>query len=166
MDHDDKSDLSFPPPSSRPGSRTPRKNRRQPPQETVRQFWDQFSTKFPGKVYTVLPDNPYARSKVARTPKGATQGQNAAKPYDQARKECERSVNRIVRECKHLNQKYTDPHFDIEVDLKSGSRDYLDGLDVFNLEMLPKGVKRATVSDPMAARSFLHRERVKEANTL
>lgn len=156
MDNDDKGDLSFAPLSSRSGSRTPQRTRKQPPQETVKQFWDQFSTKSPGKVYTVLPDNPYARSKAARIPKGAIQGQNAAKPYDQARSECERAVNRIVRECELLNQKYTDPRFDIEVDLKSGWRDYLDGLDVCNLDMLPKDVKRVTVSDLRAARSLIY----------
>lgn len=140
----DMRDTPFPP-SSLSGSRTPQRPKRQAPQETLRQFWDQFSTKFPGKVYTVLPDNPYARTKAARIPKGTIQGQNAAKSYDQARRECVRSVNRTVRECERLNQRYTDPHFDIEVDLKSGRRDYLDGLDEVNLEMRPKGVKRVTV---------------------
>lgn len=166
MDHDDRSDLSFPPPSSRSGSRTPQKTRRQLPQETMRRFWDKFSTNFPGKVYTVLPDNPYARSKAARIPKGAIQGQNAAKPYNQARKECEQSVNRIVRECERLNQKYTDPHFDIENDLKSGQRDCLNGLDVCNLEMLPKGVKRVTVGDPMNLRSLSFFRNGEKADTL
>ena len=145
MDDDNLIDATFPPPSSRSGSRTPRKPKTKPPQDTLKQFWEQFNTKYPGKVYTVLPDNPYARSKAARTPKGTIQGQNAAKSYDQAKRECIRSVNRIVQECECVNQKYTDPHFDIEVDLKSGRRDYLDGLEEINLEMRPKGVKRVTV---------------------
>lgn len=145
MDDDNLIDTTFPPPSSRSGSRTPRKTKNKPPQDILTQFWDQFNTKCPGKVYTVLPDNPYARSKAARTPKGTIQGQNAAKSYDQAKRECIRSVNRIVQECERVNQKYTDPHFDIEVDLKSRRRDYLDGLEEINLEMRPKGVKRVTV---------------------
>lgn len=147
MEDDNLIDTTFPPPSSRSGSRTPRKTKNKPPQDILTQFWDQFNTKCPGKVYTVLPDNPYARSKAARTPKGTIQGQNAAKSYDQAKRECVRSVNRIVQECERVNQKYTDPHFDIEVDLKSGRRDYLDGLEEINLEMRPKGVKRVTVRD-------------------
>jgi hypothetical protein len=146
MDHDDDaSDMIFtPPPSSRSGSR----NRRaiQTPQETLRQFWEQFNSKFPGRIYTVLPDNPYARRKAARIPNGVIQGQNAGKSYEEARKECQRAVERIIKECERLNQKYTDPHFDIEVDLKSGRRDCLDGLDAVNMEMRPRGVKRVTVS--------------------
>ncbi|KAE8145122.1 hypothetical protein BDV25DRAFT_165355, partial [Aspergillus avenaceus] len=144
MDHDDDlADMVFtPPPSSRSGSR--RRRATQPPQETMRQFWDQFNTKFPGKVYTVLPDNPYARTKAARVPKGVIQGQDAGKSYEQARKECQRTVERIVKECRRLNQKYMDPHFDIEVDLKSQMRYCLDGLTGENYEMRPKGVKRVT----------------------
>ncbi|THC99147.1 hypothetical protein EYZ11_001398 [Aspergillus tanneri] len=132
-----------PPLSCRSGSRMSRRSN-QEPQETVRQFWDQFNTKFPGKVYTVLPNNPYARAKAAKVPKGVIQGQDAGKSYEQARKECEQTVERIVNECKRVNQKYTDPHFDIEVDLKSGRRYYLDGLNEMNMEMRPRGVKRVT----------------------
>lgn len=133
------------PPSSRSGSRTPRRSRCQTPQQAVRQFWEEFNTKYPGTVNTVLPDNPYARTKAALTPKGVIQGQGAGKSYDQAREECQRSVERIVKECVRVNQKYTDPHFDIEVDLKTNMRDYLDGVEVVNQEMRPRGVKRVTV---------------------
>jgi len=117
----------------------------QPPQETVKQFWERFNTKYPGKVFTVLPDNPYARTRAARMPKGVVQGQDEVKSYEQARKECQRAVDRIVKECNRVNQKYTDPHFDIEFDLKSGRRDCLDGLNGTNDELRPKGVKRVTV---------------------
>lgn len=133
--------------SSRSGSRTPRRSRsrHQTPQETVRRFWEEFNTKFPGTVNTVLPDNPYARTKAALTPKGVIHGYDAGKTYDQASRECRRAVARIVRECVRVNQKYTDPHFDIEVDLKANVRDCLDGLDLMNQEMRPRGVKRVTV---------------------
>jgi len=152
MDFEDEPcELQLPlPPPSRSGSRTPRKPPQQAPQETVKQFWEQFNTKYPGKVFTVLPDNPYARSKVAQLPRrnSIIQGYDAVKSYEQARKECERSVKRLVRECKRVNQKYSDPHFDIEFDLKTGRRDCLDGLDVENPSMRPKGVKRVTVCRP------------------
>ncbi|GES63557.1 calpain-like protein [Aspergillus terreus] len=146
MDLDDElAEMAFttPPLSSRSDCRMSQKAQ-QTPQDTLRQFWDQFTTKFPGKVYTVLPDNPYARAKASRIPKGVVQAQDAGKSYEQASGECKRAVERIVKECQRLNQKYTDPHFDIEVDLKSGRRDYLDGLNKKNLEMLPRGVKRVT----------------------
>lgn len=134
----------MPPASSRSNSRPPGHRRCQSPQEAVRQFWDQFNTKHPGKVYTVLPDNPYARTRARRVPNGVIQGHEAVKSYEQARQECQKSVDRIVKECERVNQKYTDPHFDIELDLKSGTRHYLDGLDKVNEEMRPRGVKRVT----------------------
>ncbi|KAL2012130.1 hypothetical protein VTN00DRAFT_4848 [Thermoascus crustaceus] len=141
---DEMSGMGLPPSSRSGGSRTPRRVKKQAPQETVREFWEQFNTKFPGKVFTILPGNPYARTKAAHVPKGIIQGQDAVKSYEQARRECQRAVARIVKECERVNQKYTDPHFDIELDLKSGNRDYLDGLDKQNLEMRPRGVKRVT----------------------
>ncbi|KAJ6160943.1 Alpha/beta hydrolase fold-3 [Penicillium chermesinum] len=131
--------------SSRSNSRSPNpRSRSQAPQESVRQFWEQFNTKYPGKVYTILPDNPYARTRAKRVPNGVVQGHDAVKSYEQARQECVNAVDRIVKECQRVNQKYTDPHFDIEVDLKSGRRYYLDGLDSANDEMRPRGVKRVS----------------------
>src|SRR6201996_443970 len=121
-----------------------RKQRRQPPQETVNQFWDRMTPRYPGKVFTLLPDNPYARKKAAKTPHGTVSGQRAARSYEEARAECERDVNRIIRECRRLNQKYRDMHFDIEWDLKSGQRNCLDGLSTPGDSMKPKGVKRVT----------------------
>lgn len=137
--------VSCAPPSSRSGSRPPHRARCQPPQETVKQFWEQFNTKYPGKVYTVLPDNLYARTRAKKVPCGVIKGHEVVKSYEQARAECEKCVQRIVKECERINQKYTDPHFDIEHDLKSGRRNYLDGLEKINEEMRPRGVKRVTV---------------------
>jgi hypothetical protein len=144
---EDYIDMDYTPPlSTRSDSRVRRVQ--QNPQEIMKEFWNQFSTKYPGKVYTVLPDNPYARSKAASIRRGTIKGQNAGKSYEQAKQECERAVERIVKECRRVNQRYTDPHFDIEVDLKSGRRDCLDSLDQKNHEMRPKGVKRVTVCFP------------------
>ncbi|CAG8010644.1 unnamed protein product [Penicillium salamii] len=145
MEFDDEMGFAVAGPgSSRSNSRPPNRARLQPPQESVKQFWEQFNTKHPGKVYTVLPDNPYARTRAKRVPSGRIHGHEAAKSYEQARRECQKSVDRIVKECERVNQKYTDPHFDIELDLKSGRRHYLDGLDKPNSEMRPRGVKRVT----------------------
>jgi hypothetical protein len=136
---------SGPPSTNAPGIRTPRKAKKQPPQDTIKQFWDKFNTKYPGKVFTVLPDNPYAKSKAAKVPKGVVQGYHAVKSYEQARKECESAVRKIAKECRRVNQKYRDPHFDIELDLKTRRRDCLDGLDRADMGMTPRAVKRVTV---------------------
>lgn len=143
MEFDDEMRYAVAPGSSRSNSRPPRN---QPPQESVQQFWKQFNSKYPGKINTILPDNLYAKTRAKRVPSGPIHGHEAAKSYEQARRECIKSVDRIVKECERVNQKYTDPHFDIEFDLKSGRRHYLDGLDNPNEEMRPRGVKRVTVS--------------------
>lgn len=127
-------------------SKPRRRPRKESPQETVRQFWDKFNSPYPGKVFTVLPDNPYARKKAARTPHGTVTAQRAAKSYEEARAECARDVDRIIKESRRTNQKYRDLHFDIEWDLKSGQRNCLDGLGGRAEELKPKGVKRVTVS--------------------
>ncbi|KAJ5346706.1 hypothetical protein N7541_009188 [Penicillium brevicompactum] len=141
MEFDDEMRYAVAPGSSRSNSRPPRN---QPPQESVQQFWKQFNSKYPGKINTILPDNLYAKTRAKRVPSGRIHGHEAAKSYEQARRECIKSVDRIVKECERVNQKYTDPHFDIEFDLKSGRRHYLDGLDNPNEEMRPRGVKRVT----------------------
>ncbi|KAK5052505.1 hypothetical protein LTR84_002369 [Exophiala bonariae] len=121
-----------------------RKPRRQTPQAAVDQFWDRLNSRYPGKVFTLLPNNPYARKKAQKTPHGTVTGQRAARSYEEARAECERDVDRIIKECQRLNQKYRDQHFDIEWDLKSGQRNCLDGLSNLGDTMKPKGVKRVT----------------------
>lgn len=137
-----------PPPDANPpaAGKPRRRSRRQPPQDSVRQFWECLNSRYPGKVFTVLPNNPYARKKAVKTPHGTVHGQRAARSYEEARVECERDVDRIIRECRRLNQKYRDLHFDIEWDLKSGQRNCLDGLSNPGDGMKPKGVKRVTVS--------------------
>lgn len=49
--------------------------------------------------------------------------------YEDAAAQCRHKVAQIVRECRRVNQKYRDPHFDLEIDLKLNRRDCLDSLD-------------------------------------
>ena len=42
---------------------------------------------------------------------------------------CRAKVEKIITECRRVNQKYRDPHFDLEADLKLLVRDCLDSLD-------------------------------------
>ena len=73
-------------------------------------------------------------------------GQIAIKSYDQATAECTRAVEKIAKECKRVNHKYRDPHFDIEFDLKRNRRDCLDSLGKVEDKAYPKSVKRIPVS--------------------
>ncbi|KAF2472364.1 cysteine proteinase [Lindgomyces ingoldianus] len=92
--------------------------KKQPPQRGLNEFWDKFTTKHPGKIFTILPDNLYAKRAAAHAPKGTIPGQNAVASYEEAADACKKKVAKIVKECRRLNQKYRDPHFDIESDFK------------------------------------------------
>jgi hypothetical protein len=122
----------------------PTKAERRTPQQNVNRFWKKFYAKYSGTVFNVLPENPYAQKKVAAASKGVVQAQRAVRSYEQAREECLHDVKRIIRECRRTNQKYRDPHFDLEWDLKGRTRYCLEGLER-DEDYQPKAVKRVTV---------------------
>ncbi|KAI9894416.1 MAG: hypothetical protein M1814_003173 [Vezdaea aestivalis] len=113
------------------------------PQDSVNAFWKRFNTTHPGKAYSILPDNLYAKRVALHAHEGAASGQNAATSYEEAAAACKRKVDKIVKECRRVNQKYRDVHFDIEFDLKRYQWDCLNGLvDNFGSQELPGSVKR------------------------
>lgn len=54
---------------------------------------------------------------------------STARSYEEAAELCKAKVEKIVKECRRINQKYRDPHFDLEFDLKMGQNNCLTGLD-------------------------------------
>ncbi|KAF2098207.1 cysteine proteinase, partial [Rhizodiscina lignyota] len=117
------------------------------PQKTIDVFWARFTSKNPGKAYTILPDNFYAKRASANGHGFDEQAQNAVASYEEAREACIRKVEKIVKECHRLNQKYRDPHFDIEADFKRWLRfgnppDCLMGLADTSTDLRPQSVKR------------------------
>jgi hypothetical protein len=134
-------------PRSRPRPRI----KKQPPQNSIDEFWDKFTTKHPGKIFTILPDNLYAKQAAAHAPKGSIPGQNAVASYQEAADACRKKVEKIVKECRRLNQKYRDPHFDIESDFKRSQEfpeippDCLTGLNEDKSTFQPMSVKRIEV---------------------
>jgi hypothetical protein len=125
--------------------------RKHAPQRNIDEFWNKFTTKHPGKIFTILPDNLYAKRAAAHAPKGSILGVNALASYDQAVAACRAKVAKIVKECRRLNQKYRDPHFDIEADFKRSQAlpdtpaDCLTGLDNEQVDFQPMSVKRVEV---------------------
>lgn len=125
----------------------PPKPKKESRQSNVDRFWTKFSTKYPGTVRAVLPSDGFAKKKALQTKRGAVGGKSAVKSYEQAASECKRAVEKISKECRRVNHKYRDQHFDIEFDLKTWTRDCLDSLDVKLEEReYPKSVKRVSVS--------------------
>ncbi|KAI4638429.1 hypothetical protein J4E93_009982 [Alternaria ventricosa] len=133
-------------PASAPRPRLP--VRKQAPQRNIDEFWNKFTTKHPGKIFTILPDNLYAKRAAAHAPRGSIPGVNALASYEEAKEACTRKVAKIVKECRRLNQKYRDPHFDIEADFKRSQlipdtpADCLTGLNEENADFHPLSVKR------------------------
>ncbi|KAK8063369.1 calpain family cysteine protease [Apiospora saccharicola] len=123
----------------------PRK-KQQTPQQAIDEFWAKFTTKAPGKATTVIPQNQYAARAAKRCRSTAT-GITTQASYDEAAAVCKAKVAKIVKECRRVNQRYRDPHFDLEFDLKWGKRDTLESLWNWRDErptssFKPKSVKR------------------------
>ncbi|OTA70765.1 cysteine proteinase [Hypoxylon sp. EC38] len=122
----------------------PKKPKQQTPQEAIDEFWSKFTTKAPGKATTVIPHNEYVEKAAKRSTKAV--GTNTQTSYEEAAAVCKAKVAKIVKECRRVNQKYRDPHFDLEFDLKWGSRDTLESLcntkEKPDSDFKPKSVKR------------------------
>ncbi|KAI0420583.1 hypothetical protein F5X98DRAFT_361668 [Xylaria grammica] len=125
-----------------------KKNKQQTPQQAIDEFWAKFTTKAPGKATTVIPSNEYVERVARRASKAV--GTTTQASYDEAAAVCKAKVAKIVKECRRVNQKYRDPHFDLELDLKWGDRDTLESLSNTKGEKKPesgfhpKSVKRVT----------------------
>lgn len=126
------------------GSAGQKDKKKEHPQDRISKFWSNFEPDYLGGITQILPDS--LTDEAVKTSKQPTDSaKTALNSYQHARDTCIKNVKRIIRECRELNQKYTDPHFDIERDLKvTRKRDCLDGLDSPDAER-PLDVKRVTV---------------------
>jgi hypothetical protein len=127
-----------------------------PPQSAVDKAWARFSVKIFSNVTAIVPGlNPFHQQ--ASPP--PEQGQLVTTNFEEAAKACKRMVEKIVEEHKRVNQRYRDPHFDIDLDLKSQRGYYIgtlakptqlshkdDSKSHGPDESLPGSVKRADVS--------------------
>ncbi|KAI1160782.1 hypothetical protein F5B18DRAFT_663622 [Nemania serpens] len=104
----------------------PKKTKEQTPQQVIDEFWAKFTTKAPGKATTVIPSNQYVERAARQSNRAA--GTTTQASYEEAAAVCKAKVAKIVKECRRVNQKYRDPHFDLELDLKWGARDTLESL--------------------------------------
>ena len=142
-DSESKSE-STPPPTRRKPSKDV------PAQQSIDKFWKKFTTKNPGKLFTVLPHNRYAQRAVIEASRKAGTLNNAVASYEEAAKTCKAKVEKIARDCRRLNQKYKDAHFDIEFDFMSWqycrrTEDCLVALSEDHTHLRPMSVKRIEV---------------------
>lgn len=130
-----------------------------PPQKSIDKFWKKFTTKHPGKPFTVLPDNLYAKRGALLASRKAGVPKNAVASYEQAAATCKAKVEKIVHDCRRLNQKYKDPHFDIESDFMQWqwgqhTEDCLAPLGADSADLRPMSVKRIEVCHGMASEMY------------
>ena len=109
-------------------------------QKTLADFWSSFNSKYPGKPHQVLP----RKGAGPRAASDVKYAEQVAKSYEEAKLECVKAVDRIAKECTRMNQRYTDAHFDIELDLKLGRLDCLNNINAES-DFVPKSVKRIPV---------------------
>jgi Calpain family cysteine protease len=61
----------------------------------------------------VLPPNVYTQLLGRNVPRGVTTSESVEASYLAAKKDCQKKVAQIVSECTIINQKYSDPYFDL-----------------------------------------------------
>jgi hypothetical protein len=115
------------------------------PQQSLDKFWGRFNAKYGGLPWTILPDDLVAKRASEFYPKGLVPGQPVVAGYEEAAEACRKKVASIVKECKRINQKYRDPHFDIDI-YNRDSRLCLDGLIEKSPDLDPRGFARVAVS--------------------
>ncbi|CAI4215029.1 unnamed protein product, partial [Parascedosporium putredinis] len=118
-----------------------------PPQEIVDEFWKEFSAKSPSKATTVIPQNEYAD----KAAKGSTNGpeRTTQSSYAEAAEICRTKVRKIADECRAINRKYRDPHFDLEYDLKCSKRDSLESINNRRTKASPANGDESDSDDDM-----------------
>jgi hypothetical protein len=130
-----------------------------PPQVAVDKSWARSSVKIFSTVTTVLPISDPDGPDHQQASSPPEQGQLVAANFKEAADVCRQKVDKIVKEHQRVNQRYRDPHFDIDLDLKSRKGICLgtlaeptrwlikDGPDIRPNGHLPKSVKRVDVSN-------------------
>ncbi|KAL8760109.1 MAG: hypothetical protein Q9184_003430 [Pyrenodesmia sp. 2 TL-2023] len=124
------------------------------PQQAINRFWRRFTAPNSGKPFTILPGNPHAKHAALTASWNAEHPRNAVVSYQEAAAACTAEVERIVRDCRRVNQKHKDPQFDIEHDFMmwlkyQRTQDCLvplNGLNGDDDRLEPRSVKRVEVS--------------------
>ncbi|KAL1891445.1 hypothetical protein Sste5346_007709 [Sporothrix stenoceras] len=123
------------------------------PQEVIDDFWAEFQSKRPGKATSIIPQRAYADKAARRIAAQAASGsQSTTASYAEAAAQCRAKVAHIVKECRRVNQKYRDPHFDLELDLQLDRRDCLESLsNVCGIDYGPSSGRGRGRRNPSAA---------------
>lgn len=87
-----------------------------------------LATDRPVPATTIIPQNPWTKKAIRRNAVNSSLDVSLQSSYETAAAMCRAKVEKIVEECRRINKKYRDLHFDIESDLKLQDRDTLESL--------------------------------------
>ncbi|KAL9628261.1 MAG: hypothetical protein Q9164_007343 [Protoblastenia rupestris] len=86
----------------------------QPSQELINKFWeDVISQRINSSVTTTLPQSIFAQGFKDQVSSNPGMAENAMAGYERAVEKCKAKVDQIAKECRALNQKYSDPSFNL-----------------------------------------------------
>jgi len=136
-------------------SKSKKKKRPLPPQETINKIWSQFSASKFSKATAILP--PFTPSsdpsKTVHTTTPTPNNLLVSEDFERAVQECRAKVRKLIKECRRVNMRYRDATFDLDWDLKWERGYCLNGLENTKFEIsgrafanlssnVPKSVKR------------------------
>ncbi|KAH8655683.1 hypothetical protein BX600DRAFT_384997 [Xylariales sp. PMI_506] len=123
------------------------KKRKTSPQRSINRIWRHFAAKKFTKVLAILPFDPVPQSTITEQP-----SELLTAGYERAANKCRLEMKKILQECRRINQRYRNPNWDIDWDLRMGKGDCLNylGSNKFDLSTvhtssttsMPKAVKR------------------------
>ncbi|KAG9257198.1 uncharacterized protein F5Z01DRAFT_617296 [Emericellopsis atlantica] len=124
-----------------------KRKKRLPPQQSVNRIWKKFSNRKFHKALSVLPFDPVQ-------PPACSDRSNEllSDGYERAVEECRRKVEKIVKECKRVNQRYRDPGFDLDWDFKYEKGNCLNSLGSSKFELNSTTLLSSTASVPKAVK--------------
>lgn len=115
------------------------------PQDAIKTFWSGFVAERPSKALYVLPDNFRAAKAVVAQSARASLGKTVSASYKEARAFCDEKVRKIAQDYRRINQKYIDPHFDMEfINGELNGDSTLVSLTGEPEKSIPKDVKRVS----------------------
>lgn len=95
----------------------------------------------------MIPQNPWTKKAIRKNTVNSSLDVSLQSSYETAAALCRAKVEKIVQECRRINKKYRDLHFDIESDLKLRYRDTLESLS--NSE---DGTRPGSTFQPLSAK--------------
>ena len=159
VDTSDSEDGTSPPkaPTFDSKSKSKKKRKSVPPQETINGIWSRFSARKFSKATVILPFASQSTqnrdaSKPSKAPQPERNNLLVSEDYERAVQECRARVKKLIRECRRVNMRYRDSEFDIDWDLKWEKGYCLNSLGENKFEIDGRAFSNPTTNSPKAVK--------------